>query len=63
MVVDTGIIPKAPLVKKALPKCNLCCITGNDMKDSIGVFYEKIFALDKQSIGAMPDDGFYYVAK
>ena len=63
MVVDTGIIPKAPLVKKALPKCNLCCITGKDMKSSIGVFYEKIYALDKQSIAAIPDDGFYYVAK
>ena len=63
MVVETGILPKAGVVKKALPNCNLSCITGEDMKASIGVFYEKIYALDKQSIGAMPDDGFYYIAK
>lgn len=63
MIVEAEILPKAAVAKKALPKCNICCITGNDMKTSINVFYEKLFALDPASIAAVPDDGFYYVAK
>ena len=63
MIVDAGILPKAGVAKKALPKCNICCITGEDMKDSIEVFYEKLYAVDRSSIAAIPDDGFYYVAK
>ncbi len=63
MIVDAGILPKAGIAKKALPKCNICCITGKDMKTSISVFYEKLFALDPTSIVALPDDGFYYTAK
>lgn len=62
-VVEAGVLPQAPIAKKALPKCNLCCITGNDMKPAINVFYEKLYAIDPQSIVAVPDDGFYYVSK
>ena len=63
MIVDAGILPKAGIAKKALPKCNICCITGEQMKDSISVFYEKLYATDPSSIAALPDDGFYYNAK
>ncbi|MBQ8848809.1 MAG: ABC transporter substrate-binding protein [Clostridia bacterium] len=63
MIVDSEILPKAAVAKKALPKCNICCITGEDMKSSINVFYEKLFDLDSTSIAAIPDDGFYYTAK
>lgn len=63
MIVDAGILPKAAVAKKALPKCNICCITGEEMKASISVFYEKLYAADKTSIVAIPDDGFYYIAK
>ena len=64
MIVEAGILPKAAIAKKALPNCNICCITGEAMKTSIGVFYEKIFALDPTSIGgSLPNDGIYYIAK
>ncbi|MBE6667136.1 MAG: ABC transporter substrate-binding protein [Ruminococcaceae bacterium] len=64
MIVNAGILPKPQIAKKALPNCNICCITGEAMKASIGVFYEKIFALDPTSIGgSLPDDGFYYIAQ
>lgn len=63
MIVDAGILPKAAVAKKALPKCNICCITDEEMKTSISVFYEKLYAADKTSIGALPDDGFYYISK
>ena len=31
------------------------------MKNSISVFYEKLFEADNKSILAIPDNGFYYV--
>lgn len=63
MIVSAGILPKASIAKKALPKCNLCYLAGQDMKAAMNSFCEKIFAYDKNSIAQMPDDGFYYVAK
>ena len=64
MIVDAGILPKAAIAQKALPKCNICCIAGNDMKAVMNTFCEKIFAYDKTSIGGkLPNDDFYYVAK
>ena len=63
MIVDAGILPKAAMAKKALPNCNICCIAGEDMKDVMNTFCEKIFDYDKTSIGGkLPTDEFYYVA-
>lgn len=63
MIVNAGILPQAAMAQKALPKCNICFIAGNDMKTIMNTFCEKIFAYDKTSIGGtLPTDGFYYVA-
>ncbi len=49
------------VAKKALPKCNIVCITGNDMKSKITPFYTAILEINKDSIGGkLPDDKFYY---
>ena len=62
-IVSAGILPKEAIAKKALPKCNICFIAGEDMKTPMNTFCEKIFAYDKTSIGgALPTDAFYYVA-
>lgn len=63
MIVDAGILPKAAIAKKALPKCNLCCIAGEDMNTVMKTFCEKLYALNPNSVSAVPDDAFYYVAK
>ena len=63
LIVDAAILPSTAVAKKALPQCNICCITGEEMKSSITVFYENLYTIDKASIGALPDDGFYYIAK
>ncbi len=59
-IVDAGILPKAAIAKKALPKCNICFLEGKDMKNAMSVFYEKLFAANAKSIVAIPDDAFYY---
>ena len=59
-IVEAGILPKALIAKKALPNCNICFIEGADMKASISVFYEKLYAANNKSIAAIPDDAFYF---
>ena len=63
MIVDAKLLPSTGVAKKALPNCNLCCITGEDMKAPMKTFCEKLFAAVPASVGAIPDDAFYYVAK
>ncbi len=63
LIVNAGILPKAPIAKKALPNCNLCYFAGNDMKPVMNAFAQKIFDYDAKSIGGkMPADAFYYTA-
>ncbi len=57
-IVEAGIFAQAPVAKAAIPKCNLCCLTGADMKAAMGTF---LAAMPLTSIGgALPDDAFYY---
>ncbi len=57
-----GVI-KAAVAEKAIPECNLVCITGEQMKQALsgclGVIYEQN---PKAVGGAMPGDDFYYEA-
>ncbi|MBQ7320655.1 MAG: ABC transporter substrate-binding protein [Clostridia bacterium] len=62
MIEAAGIIPKAPLAKKALPACNICFISGEEMKASLVSFYQVLFGMAPASVGgALPDDGIYYL--
>lgn len=62
IIAAQGIIPKAGIAKKAIPKSNLVCVTGEDMKASLAEFYNILFTADKTSIGgSLPTDDFYYI--
>ncbi len=64
MIVEAEILSKAAIAKKALPNCNICFIAGEDMKNVMNTFCQKIFDYDKKSIGGkMPTDDFYYISK
>ncbi len=63
MIVDAGILPSAAIAKKALPKCNLCFFSGEEMKPLMNSFCEKMNAANPAAVAAVPDDGFYYIAK
>lgn len=60
---ENGIIPSAAIAKKALPNCNVTYVTGNEMKNKIGGYFEVLYNADKTSIGAIPSADFYYNAK
>lgn len=61
LVVDAGIIAKAPIAKLAIPGCKLTFIEGEEMKNAVAPFYAIMHKANPASIGgAVPDDDFYY---
>lgn len=63
IIGEYDIVPAA-VAEKALPQCNICCITGSEMKDKLSGYLQVLFDADPNSVGgALPDDGFYYGAE
>lgn len=61
LVVKTAIIEKAPIAKKAIPYCNITCISGQEMKNTLKGYLEVLYSLDPASVGgSLPSDNFYY---
>ena len=58
-----GII-KAGVAKKAIPGCNLVCITGNEMKQALSGCLEVIYDQNPKAVGGkLPGNNFYYGAE
>lgn len=62
---EFGIITApTPVVEKAIPKCNIVCITGSEMKTALSGCLGVIFEQNPKAVGgAMPLDDFYYGAQ
>ena len=59
-LMETYDIIKADVAEKAIPNCNIVCITGEDAKTALESFYQVLLEANPQSIGgAMPGDDFY----
>jgi len=62
LVEQYGITASAKIAQLAIPRCNLVCITGTDIRDGIQDYYEVLFAANPAAIGgSIPDDAFYYI--
>ena len=62
LVAAQGIIEKAPVAQKALPYCNITCITGDDMKAALSGYLKVLFDQEPASVGGkLPADDFYYI--
>lgn len=62
-IESLGIVAKAAVALKALPRCSIVFISGRDMVDQIGAFYQVLFDANPKSVGGkLPDSNFYYVA-
>lgn len=49
------------VAKVAVPKCNIVCITGEEMKTKLSGYLNVLFAQNPAAVGGqLPDDGFYY---
>lgn len=57
-----GIVAKEAVAVRAIPDCNLCCVTGDEVRTTIEPYYSVLFEANPASIGgAMPGDDFYFL--
>ena len=62
LIAGLGIIEKAPVAQKALPYCNITCLTGEDMESALRGYLQVLFDQEPASVGgALPGDDFYYI--
>lgn len=62
LIAAAGIVPKAPIAKKALPYCNITYMDGAQMKEALSGYLSVLFEQNPSSVGgALPDDAFYYL--
>lgn len=60
LVEKFGII-KAAVAEKAIPKCNIVCIQGAEMKEKLSGYLNVLSEQNPQAVGgALPTDDFYY---
>lgn len=61
LIAEYGIIEAAPVAEKALPYCNIVCITGSEMKDKLSGYLKVLSEAEPSSVGGtLPGDDFYY---
>ncbi len=61
LIEQTGVFTSAAVAAKAIPNCDVCFITGQEMRDAMGQFLDILFSIAPQSIGgAVPGEDFYY---
>ena len=62
LIEAAGIVPKAAIARRALPACNIVCISGPEMQPLLSGYLSVLFAANPKSVGgSLPDEGFYYV--
>ncbi len=62
-LVEKYDIVTAAIAEKAIPKCNIVCITGAEMKEKLSGYLSVLYEQLPTSVGgALPADDFYYGA-
>ena len=60
--VEKGIIAKEPIARKAIPDCNVVCITGDEMKQALTGYFRTLYEANPQVVGnpsTPPDDALW----
>lgn len=61
LIEKYGIV-KAAVAEKAVPACNIVCITGQDMKNEANGYLSVLYKQNAKSVGGnMPGDDFYLI--
>ena len=61
---EQGVVAKAAIAKKALPNCNIVCLTGDELKADAAAYLQVLFDADPAAVGgALPGDDFYWTAE
>ena len=60
LIGEIGIVPEK-VAQKALPYCNIVCITGDEMKAILPGYLKVLFDANPKSVGGvLPSEDFYY---
>jgi len=63
-ILEDFEIFKSGLMKKAIPLCNISCLTGSEMKSAVESYLGVLYEQNPASVGgAMPGADFYYGAE
>ncbi|MCQ2354086.1 MAG: ABC transporter substrate-binding protein [Clostridia bacterium] len=61
LIVSAGLAPKAALVTKALPRCNITYMSGDEMKSALNAFWKGLHDIIPSSVGgSLPDEKIFY---
>lgn len=59
---EIGVVAKAAIAKKALPKCNIVYRRGEEMKKDISAYLQVLYDASPAAVGGkLPADNFYWV--
>lgn len=59
---EAGIVAKKQIAQKAIPFCNITCITGEEMKTAVSGYLEVLYGQNPEAVGgALPGEDFYYI--
>lgn len=62
LAVEAGVVDKEAVALKAIPQCNITCITGQEMKEALSAYLEVLAEFDAGLLGGgLPGEDFYYV--
>lgn len=61
LAVEAGIIAKEPIAQKAIPNCNIVCITGDEVKEKLSAYLNVLYEQSPEAVGGnLPGEEFYY---
>ena len=61
LIEKYGIV-KAAVAEKAIPYCNIVCVTGAEMQQMVSGYFEVLFAQNPKAVGGeMPGEDFYLI--
>ena len=61
LIAANGIIESPAIAEKALPRCNIVCLTGQEMAGKLSGYLQVLAEAAPESVGgALPGDDFYY---
>lgn len=64
LCVKAKIIAKEQDAQKAIPFCNITCITGEEMKQALSGYLAVLYGKNPDAVGgSLPGDDFYYMEK
>lgn len=60
-LIESYDIVKAVIAEKAIPYCNITCITGKEMKEKLSEYLNSLLEQNPEAVGGqLPDEAFYY---